>query len=710
MTTQRRVPSALSSRFGRRRPPLTTNTPPRQPRGVDVRLAPWGTPPTPLLPKWYREEFADRHLPGTLRAASPFVQTVGDLENFWEHTDVPLERPILQSLARLVRIPPPSDCVVIPAGLDHAELLEYPLSNRVRNGLESAGFFVGSDAITVGMLLNARRIGIVLLIELMCISELAADPTSAKATAQNISPRVTLTQDTRTTAWNAAIAGFVPLFAAARDFQGAKTVGDALGQDLAGTARTLRIKAALDAIAIDTLVRGQGIAQSVINRIESVFASTRPSLRFVVEQRILSSQPRTLEAVGKDLGITRERVRQLQKEVTTALRDRASAQIKMIAQLLQGSLLPVMTATDLERAVEQTFPVDVRDSLSGRLARRMLLDELDYSCTDGLCFGAEAMEVVTSLRTAAEQLADDVGLVNEKDLQSHLPGQDWQRFFGHLVAQARLHQVRGRMALRNTGKSRVKAVVLEIGRPATKEEIAERVGMTPAQVGAHLSVIPSIARADKDRWGLVEWIDDIYEGITAEIVQRINEDGGATRLERLLEELPRLFGVSEVSVRMYARTPYFVIHNGYVSVASEPKVSLKELDDVVDGRTDEGVPYWTFGVESRFFDGYSISPFPPELARELGCEPNGTISAEVDYPQGANAVSVSWPLASTTGASVGRISDSLQRLDVKAGDRVRLLVAGPRRVEFRPSPAHKSRMERPSSDILERLKSRQQVF
>ena len=46
-------------------------------------------------------------------------------------------------------------------------------------------------------------------------------------------------------------------------------------------------------------------------------------------------------------------------------------------------------------------------------------------------------------------------------------------------------------------------------------------------------------RADKNRWGLAEWIDDEYEGIAAEIVQRIEEDGGATRLERLIDELPK---------------------------------------------------------------------------------------------------------------------------------------------------------------------------
>ena len=86
----------------------------------------------------------------------------------------------------------------------------------------------------------------------------------------------------------------------------------------------------------------------------------------------------------------------------------------------------------------------------------------------------------------------------------------------------------------------MKAALLHIGSPANKAEIAEQSGLTERQVGAALSQIESVARADKTRWGLREWIDDIYEGIPAEIVQRINEDGGSTRLNRLLEELPRM--------------------------------------------------------------------------------------------------------------------------------------------------------------------------
>ena len=676
-----------------------------------MRLAPWGNPPTPLLPKWHRDTFPDQPLPDSLRTANPSAHTVADLESFWTSTDTPVSRPILRSLARLIRAWPPRDHVVIPAGLDHAELLAYPLSNRVVNGLGLGGFFAGDDSITVGMLRDAGRIGRVSLIELMCVSELAL-ANRASSEPVDMSGQSASIQVTRRDAWATTVNALAPLLAAARDFRGAQSLGDALRLDLREIARTIDRLDSLESITIQSLVGEEGIANSVVDRVEQLVAPMRPSWIAVLEHRVLDPERKTLEAVGQELGVTRERVRQIQTKVTNALREAVDAQITAIANLQRGHLAPVLTVDELSLSAVQTFSRHTAESLPTRLATRLLLEKLDYSCVGENCFSQEALRVVAALRTAAEQLADDVGLVDEECLRSCLPTQDWHRFFGQLIAQANLHHVRSRIALRDSGKAHVKAAVLEVGRPATKEEIAVLVKMTTGRVGAHLSVIPSVARADKDRWGLVEWIDDVYEGISAEIIQRINEDGGATRLERLLEELPRLFGVSETSVRVYARTPYFEIHNGYVSVALEPRINLRELDDVVDGRTEEGVPYWTFAVEDRYFDGYSITPFPPELARELGCEPNGYISAEVGYPVGASAVSVSWPLASNTGASVGRTGDALRRLDVKVGDRVRLLVAGPKHVELRPSPARESAKERPAAvvDILERLKSRRQVF
>ena len=54
------------------------------------------------------------------------------------------------------------------------------------------------------------------------------------------------------------------------------------------------------------------------------------------------------------------------------------------------------------------------------------------------------------------------------------------------------------------------------------------------------------------------------------------------------EELPERFGVSESSVRSYSRTPFFAVDDGYVSISSDPLRSLRNLEDVISGRTGDG--------------------------------------------------------------------------------------------------------------------------
>ena len=144
----------------------------------------------------------------------------------------------------------------------------------------------------------------------------------------------------------------------------------------------------------------------------------------------------------------------------------------------------------------------------------------------------------------ARRLADDVGLVDEQQLIASLPNEGWRRFWPWVRERCGLHDLFGSLGIRDSGKARAKAALISIGRPATREEIARICGFGENKAGSHLSVIPSVVKADKDRWGLEDWVDDEYEGIVGEIIQRIEEDGGATTTERLLTELPGTFGVS----------------------------------------------------------------------------------------------------------------------------------------------------------------------
>ena len=232
------------------------------------------------------------------------------------------------------------------------------------------------------------------------------------------------------------------------------------------------------------------------------------------------------------------------------------------------------------------------------------------------------------------------------------------------------------------------------------------------QVANQFARISTVARAGKTTWGLAEWIDDEYEGITTEIFQRIKEDGGATTLERLVDELPSLFGVSELSVRTIVGTPQFVLKDDYVSIADESSIFLRDLRDVIKGKTESGDSYWTFLVEDRYFRGHSLARFPPELARVLGCVPNGNLMVDVAHPKGCGQLSVNWRLSSPTGADLGYLADPLKRLGVNHGDCVRVVIKGPGTIELHRDGTEKTPTESSETQadkLLDEIKKRRKV-
>lgn len=509
--------------------------------------------------------------------------------------------------------------------------------------------------------------------------------------------------------WSSAIPVLDTLLNAAREFSGAHSVAEALSVDLADLARQLGMYGDVESISIDSLVQHSGFANEVLDAIETTIDELDDRDWSILEQREFSSTPRKLDEIGEELGVTRERVRQLEARAREALEERVAPLVGRIAGVVRSRLGPVVAQAVIEEEVNALFADEQR--LGTRIARQMLTIALGYSVVDQIAMDDSALAVVELITDVAFELADPVGLINEDELRARLPDEAWNEFWNALTFRAGLPRVFGQLVRRATIPARIKAAVISAGQPITKDHIAELVGLDPKRVGAQLSRIDGVARADKIRWGLEEWIDDVYEGIPAEIVQRIEEDGGATRLERLVTELPRMFGVSEASVRAHVQTPQFTLTDGYVSVADSSSIRYRDLDDVIDGRDESGMPYWTFNVKEQYFNGYSLMGFPPELAKELGCGPNEKIRVPLRNPAGFQDLSVSWRTSAVTGASLGYLAAPLRRVAVEAGDDVRLVLRPDCSVELRKPVEHESSRDTPTAgDLLEQLKRRRKVL
>ena len=769
-----------------------TSTTQAAPSGASALSAPWGSPSTPLLPRWYIESLASIPLPWTLLRAAASSQTSGaklrtvnDLPRFWEHRTEPITDDVRYALVHIVTNRPiPMDLTVLPADMNLAHLLTLPLRTRTRNCvLRAFGYRTlrEGQAVTVAQLMQLPSFGLMSLLDLMCVTEATfgsppstrvgmddpqrephepmtaalslppEDPTqwavrgstegprdlppapvnpqaAVRDPAANLSNLPPAPPEPQQAAWKSATVLLEQLLGAASEFRGARTLGDALAINLGELALTLRLMGDLEDIPISDLAAGQSLADESLVAVADFRKSLSPLELLILEQRLLASQPRTLEEIARTSNLSRERIRQLQKRLESAIKSAVGRRLEIIAALVRQQLGRVIAESEIEERISSTFPstigADGTESATD-LARHMLRAELDYSTIDGVCLSKEAAAVVEELQTAARSLADDVGLIEEADLRTHLPNDDWQQHWDVLLARCDLHRFSGRLALRDTAKARAKAALLEIGRPATKEEVASLCGLDRNRAGAQLSLLAGVVRADKVHWGLAEWIEDEYEGIAAEIIQRIDEDGGATQLERLTEELPRMFGVSENSVRAYVGTPRFLLSDGYVSLADESSIALRPLDDIMHGHDADGAPYWSFKVEDRYFDGFSLAGLPPEIAKALGCEPDGRTSVRVSSPPDCGELSVSWPLASVAGASLGYLSEPLRLLGAHGGDRVRLVLKGVGRVSLhrenpddpqrgrqgaddwslQPSPNDSPSTDR-SRELLERMKNR----
>ena len=574
---------------------------------------------------------------------------------------------------------PHSSHIAWPPGLSRSVLGILPLQNRTSNCIESANLMNGDGPLTVGDLLGLKSFGRTSLRDLLltveslheCTKSAAPSPGDSHDTAP--SPGGSFTQDpSRSRPWDMIGKLLSPLLAAAVDFHGAVTLADVLDPRITRLASAMGLLERIKAVPIEPLVDdAPRISAMAIAKAARIYEGLTETGRTIVDHRILASPPKTLEKVGLFLDITRERVRQIQAGVEAKLKEQIGGDVQVMAMVASERLGSVAGEPEMDRCLRALSP---GATPSGALVRQALRTELAYTSINGVWLDAEAVGVLETLRTASRGLADDAGLVDEKRLLASLPNEEWHQSWPLLRTCCDVHEFSGSLALRDSSKARVKAALISIGQPATREEVASVGGVSPTQAAACMSSLPSVIKTDKTRWGITGWVDDEYNGIVDEILQRIEAGGGVAAVSRILEEIPNRFGVSEASVRAFLQTPKFVIRDGHVTVSDESSVQLKALDEVIDGRDRDGNPYWTFTVQERHHNGYSLTGVPPEFAAALGCPPDDVVWIPVSDPTGCRDLSVRWRLTSLIGATIGYIADPLRRLGVRAGHRVRITI------------------------------------
>ncbi|WP_168770891.1 sigma factor-like helix-turn-helix DNA-binding protein [Glaciibacter flavus] len=393
----------------------------------------------------------------------------------------------------------------------------------------------------------------------------------------------------------------------------------------------------------------------------------------IVRGRVLAKSPQTLDQIGKTLGVTRERIRQIESKVMTRIAswvddasDLGLFSLAIRAKVHRLSRLASM----LEEMPQLTHGIVGLDQPAW-----FVLDRFDDSFeSDGTWIAEPSIDELraeTALRFQAAEigpgLAPMVSLrestmdwtaLNDGDLEDWLEDCGYRPLEGHFLAPS------------VKSVPDLAASLLQIRGVACSLDDIHSAVVADRSIGTlqnALNVDPRFVRLDRSDWGLSEWGAREYTGIR-DAIELIVQERGSITIDELISDLTSSFTVSPRSILAYASAWPFALTDGVVQMAAAPKVVQKSLSQTRNVYR-VGPDAWALRIEvsGEHLRG-SGSPLPSSLAAALGMMPGDRMS--VESPHGP--VTLSWM---TLQPSLGSIRTNLLEADPEIGSEVLMTIS-----------------------------------
>lgn len=363
----------------------------------------------------------------------------------------------------------------------------------------------------------------------------------------------------------------------------------------------------------------------------------------ILSSRVLADDPKTLDEMGKEQGVTRERIRQLEKELKTQLTS-VIADSDTMTQLRdlfrqEGEILPQDKAFQHMPLLVENVPIV--DVPLWRLVQELEM-EPRFEIADGWMAAPSIEDAKHFVNETLSSDANEFGVVRIGGNASHAQSdhiddsarnlQLWLRYCGMTVVDDFVF-----VSCRSV-EDFTAALLYVKDRPLTLEEIAnaDPRRRNISSLRNALAKDDRVIRVSKDKYGLSVWGMPEYSTIRGEIQRILDRNGGSADLDDLVREIAGRSGASEKSIISYAAALPFRTARGVVTVADADQMKA-DNDPYKASHLFHRNDAWLMRTTlTREHERGSGSILPLAMANVLGLEFSG--ERVLQSPMGAQHV------------------------------------------------------------------------
>lgn len=357
---------------------------------------------------------------------------------------------------------------------------------------------------------------------------------------------------------------------------------------------------------------------------EILSSLSEPQL-FVTRERFAAVEPRSLADIGAELGVSRERIRQLEDAARTKL---TTALHK--SQVLEGMLASIRVEIQLVCPLDRLISRHPELGLTVRelgVPLWLVLDRLDdyFEVSDGWAAAPSVTHALDETRTLLSEIEDEDGVADARTFAERVKLTDhevvrWLTLFNYQVLEEKI------LVRTSNVTDHAVGILSVVGRPMEVDEIAAT--MVPARnvrtIVNALGSDPRLTRSDRSAWSLSRWDLPAYTSIRKQIGQAVDAAGGDIPLADLVTTLTSSFDVSAASVQTYASSGEFSVEQGQVrrrrTALTPGKIPEKTR------RVFKHADRWSYrlSVTRDHLRGSGFS-LPTGVASLAGCKPGETV-------------------------------------------------------------------------------------